>query len=307
MDWLLVLAGFILLMAGGEIIVQGAVVIAGRMRVPPLLIGFTIVAIGTSLPELAVSLEAVAGGQPDLAVGGVMGSNVANVMLVLGTASMLGAASDPGIGVKRDAKAMMMASFALLGAVVLGSIDQLFGASMLVCLVGYYGYSYLKSDDDDIEMEESWVPNKISLATVVTIVGGLFIWKGAEFLIQGATGIASDMGISEAVIGLSVVALGTSLPELAVTIVAGIRGQGGVAVGNILGSNMMNILGILGATAVIGGGISINPDFAERDIWVMLVTSGAIAAMLLNGREIGRRTGFAMVAGYFFYMAYLYL
>ena len=307
MDWLLVLAGFILLMAGGEIIVQGAVVIAGRMRVPPLLIGFTIVAIGTSLPELAVSLEAVAGGQPDLAVGGVMGSNVANVMLVLGTASMLGAASDPGIGVKRDAKAMMMASFALLGAVVLGSIDQLFGASMLVCLVGYYGYSYLKSDDDDIEMEESWVPNKISLATIVTMVGGLFIWKGAEFLIQGATGIASDMGISEAVIGLSVVALGTSLPELAVTIVAGIRGQGGVAVGNILGSNMMNILGILGATAVIGGGISINPDFAERDIWVMLVTSGAIAAMLLNGREIGRRTGFAMVAGYFFYMAYLYL
>ncbi|MEC9146792.1 MAG: calcium/sodium antiporter [Candidatus Thermoplasmatota archaeon] len=307
MDWLLVLAGFILLMAGGEIIVQGAVVIAGRMRVPPLLIGFTIVAIGTSLPELAVSLEAVAGGQPDLAVGGVMGSNVANVMLVLGTASMLGAASDPGIGVKRDAKAMMMASFALLGAVVLGSINQLFGASMLVCLVGYYGYSYLKSDDDDIKMEESWVPNKISLATIVTVVGGLFIWKGAEFLIQGATGIASDMGISEAVIGLSVVALGTSLPELAVTIVAGIRGQGGVAVGNILGSNMMNILGILGATAVIGGGISINPDFAERDIWVMLLTSGAIAAMLLNDREIGRRTGFAMVAGYFFYMAYLYL
>lgn len=306
MDWLLVLAGFILLMAGGEIIVQGAVVIAGRMRVPPLLIGFTIVAIGTSLPELAVSLEAVAGGQPDLAVGGVMGSNVANVMLVLGTASMLGAASDPGIGVKRDAKAMMMASFALLGAVVLGSINQLFGASMLVCLVGYYGYSYLKSDDD-IKMEESWVPNKISLATIVTLVGGLFIWKGAEFLIQGATGIASDMGISEAVIGLSVVALGTSLPELAVTIVAGIRGQGGVAVGNILGSNMMNILGILGATAVIGGGISINPDFAERDIWVMLLTSGAIATMLLNDREIGRRTGFAMVAGYFFYMAYLYL
>ena len=269
MDWLLVLAGFILLMAGGEIIVQGAVVIAGRMRVRPLLIGFTIVAIGTSLPELAVSLEAVAGGQPDLAVGGVMGSNVANVMLVLGTASMLGAASDPGIGVKRDAKAMMMASFALLGAVVLGSINQLFGASMLVCLVGYYGYSYLKSDDDDIKMEESWVPNKISLATIVTVVGGLFIWKGAEFLIQGATGIASDMGISEAVIGLSVVALGTSLPELAVTIVAGIRGQGGVAVGNILGSNMMNILGILGATAVIGGGISINPDFAERDICLL--------------------------------------
>lgn len=307
MDWLLVVAGFILLMLGGEVIVQGAVVMARRMRVPPLLIGFTIVAIGTSLPELAVSLEAVAGGQPDLAVGGVMGSNVANVMLVLGTASMLGAASDPGAGVRRDAKAMMLASFVLLGAVYLGSITQIFGAVMLTCLVGYYGYSYLNSGDEDAEIEESWVPDNISLALIVTIIGGFLIWKGAEFLIDGATGIATSLGISEAIIGLSIVALGTSLPELAVTIVAGIRGQGGVAVGNVLGSNMMNILGILGMTALVGGEIVINPNFAERDIWVMLLTSGIIAAMLLDDREIGRRTGFAMVAGYVLYMAYLYL
>jgi len=307
MDWLLVVAGFILLMLGGEVIVQGAVVMARRMRVPPLLIGFTIVAIGTSLPELAVSLEAVAGGQPDLAVGGVMGSNVANVMLVLGTASMLGAASDPGAGVRRDAKAMMLASFVLLGAVYLGSISQIFGAAMLTCLVGYYGYSYLNSEDEDAEIEESWVPDNISLALIVTIIGGFLIWKGAEFLIDGATGIATSLGISEAIIGLSIVALGTSLPELAVTIVAGIRGQGGVAVGNVLGSNMMNILGILGMTALVGGEIVINPNFAERDIWVMLLTSGMIAAMLLGNREIGRRTGFAMVAGYVLYMAYLYL
>ena len=143
MDWLLVVVGFALLMSGGEVIVQGAVVIAKRMRVPPLLIGFTIVAIGTSLPELAVSLEAVAGGQPDLAIGGVMGSNVANVMLVLGTASMLGAASDPGTGVRRDAKAMMLASFVLLGAVYLGSITNVLGTLMLAFLFGYYGYSYL--------------------------------------------------------------------------------------------------------------------------------------------------------------------
>tara|TARA_B100000575_G_scaffold48510_3_gene35440 strand:- start:5746 stop:6675 length:930 start_codon:yes stop_codon:yes gene_type:complete len=307
MDWLLVVVGFALLMSGGEVIVQGAVVIAKRMRVPPLLIGFTIVAIGTSLPELAVSLEAVAGGQPDLAIGGVMGSNVANVMLVLGTASMLGAASDPGTGVRRDAKAMMLASFVLLGAVYLGSITNVLGMLMLAFLFGYYGYSYLNSEDDDQDIEDSWVPDRITLAMMATIFGGFLIWKGAEFLIEGATGIASNLGISEAVIGLSVVALGTSLPELAVTIVAGIRGQGGVAVGNVLGSNMMNILGILGATSIIAGGISINPDFATRDIWVMLLTSGAVAAMLLDDREIGRRTGFAMVAGYIFYMAYLYL
>ena len=111
------------------------------MRVPPLLIGFTIVAVGTSLPELA-ALEAVAGNQPDLAVGGVLGSNVANVMLVLGTASMLGATSDPGKGVRRDAKAMMFASLLLLGAVYLGEISIYFGALMLVSLIGYYAYSY---------------------------------------------------------------------------------------------------------------------------------------------------------------------
>ena len=307
MDWVLVIAGFILLMTGGEVVVQGAIVIAKRMRVPPLLIGFTIVAVGTSLPELAVSLEAVAGNRPDLAVGGVMGSNVANVMLVLGTASMLGAASDPGIGVRRDAKAMMFASMMLLGAVYLGDISRTFGGLMLICLVGYYAYSYLNTKEEESEIEDSWVPDNIMIAALVTAIGGILIWKGADLLIEGATGIASSMGISESIIGLSVVALGTSLPELAVTIVAGLRGQGGVAVGNVLGSNMMNILGILGVTALIGGGISVNPGFAERDIWVMLLTSGLVAAMLLDDREIGRRTGFSMVAGYILYMAYLYL
>lgn len=307
MDWVLVIAGFILLMTGGEVVVQGAIVIAKRMRVPPLLIGFTIVAVGTSLPELAVSLEAVAGNRPDLAIGGVMGSNVANVMLVLGTASMLGAASDPGIGVRRDAMAMMFASMMLLGAVYLGDISRAFGGLMLICLVGYYAYSYLNTKEEESEIEDSWVPDNIMTASLVTAIGGVLIWKGADLLIEGATGIASSMGISEAIIGLSVVALGTSLPELAVTIVAGLRGQGGVAVGNVLGSNMMNILGILGVTALIGGGISVNPGFAERDIWVMLLTSGLVAAMLLDDREIGRRTGFSMVAGYILYMAYLYL
>ena len=307
MDWVLVIAGFILLMTGGEVVVQGAIVIAKRMRVPPLLIGFTIVAVGTSLPELAVSLEAVAGNRPDLAIGGVMGSNVANVMLVLGTASMLGAASDPGIGVRRDAMAMMFASMMLLGAVYLGDISRTFGGLMLICLVGYYAYSYLNTKEEESEIEDSWVPDNIMTASLVTAIGGVLIWKGADLLIEGATGIASSMGISEAIIGLSVVALGTSLPELAVTIVAGLRGQGGVAVGNVLGSNMMNILGILGVTALIGGGISVNPGFAERDIWVMLLTSGLVAAMLLDDREIGRRTGFSMVAGYILYMAYLYL
>ena len=217
MDWALVMAGFVLLMTGGEVVVQGAVVIAKRMRVPPLLIGFTIVAIGTSLPELAVSLEAVAGNQPDLAVGGVLGSNVANVMLVLGTASMLGAANEPGKGVRRDAKAMMFASFLLLGAVYLGEISIYFGALMLVSLIGYYAYSYFNTKEEDSEIDDSWVPDNIAIATLVTAIGGVLIWKGADLLIEGATGIAASMGISEAIVGLSVIALGTSLPAVSYT------------------------------------------------------------------------------------------
>ena len=136
-DWLLVIGGFVLLLGGGEVVVQGAVAIAKKMRVPPLLIGFTIVAIGTSLPELAVSLEAVAGGQPDIAVGGVLGSNVANVMLVLGTASILGAASDPGEGVRRDAMAMILSTLILLALVIFGEITRFFGILMLALLAGY--------------------------------------------------------------------------------------------------------------------------------------------------------------------------
>ena len=133
------------------------------------------------------------------------------------------------------------------------------------------------------------------------------IWTGAEMLVEGATGLASEYGIPESVVGLSVVALGTSLPELAVTLVAGLRGQGGVAVGNVLGSNVMNILGILGFAATYSGGLIVAPEFAQRDIWVVVLTSGFVVAMLYYEREIGKKLGFGMVLGYLSYMALLYI
>ena len=308
-EMMLVIAGFVLLMLGGEFVVQGAVTIANRLRVPPLLVGFTIVAIGTSLPELAVALEAVGNDTPDIAVGGVLGSNVANVMLVLGTAAVLGAASDPGPGVRRDAIAVAVATAILLVAVLIGNITWQLGVLMLLGLAAYYTYSYRTSklEGGDVEDSKSWLPENVLLAIPATAVGGYMIWTGAEMLVEGATGLAIDYGISESVIGLSVVALGTSLPELAVTLVAGLRGQGGVAVGNILGSNVINILGILGLASVYAGGIIIAPEFAGRDIWVVVLTSGFIVAMLLDERHIGRRVGTTMIAGYLAYMAFLFL
>ena len=304
----LVLIGFALLMIGGEGVVQGAIKIAYRLNVPPLLVGFTIVAIGTSLPELAVALEAVAQGEPDIAVGGVLGSNVANVLLVLGTACMLGSGSDAGAGLRRDAMAVIVATVLLTAFVYLGRIPYEGGIIMLLLLVSYYAYSYLysKGKSEDEEEEDTWLPDNMILAIAATIAGGMMIWQGAVLLLDGATGLAEAYGIPDTVIGLSMVALGTSLPELAVTLIAALRNQGGVAVGNVLGSNVINILGILGTASVVGDGIDIAAEFAGRDIWVVILTSGLVAAMLLDDREIGRRVGATMVVGYLSYMSFLY-
>ena len=307
-DPILVILGFILLMAGGEGVVQGAVRIADRMNVPPLLVGFTIVAIGTSLPELAVAIEAIGQDKPEIAVGGVLGSNVANIMLVLGTACMLGSGEDAGAGLRRDAIAVITATVILFAFVSMGEIPYQGGLGMLLLLVGYYTYSYLysKGKEDDEQLEETWLPDSISLAIIATIAGGLMIWQGAVLMLEGATGLATSYGIPDSIIGLSIVALGTSLPELAVTLIAALRNQGGVAIGNVLGSNVMNILGILGTASVIGGGLEISSDFAGRDIWVVILTSGLVAAMLLDDREIGPRVGATMVVGYIAYMAFLF-
>ena len=308
-DPALILIGFALLMSGGEGVVQGAIKIAYRLNVPPLLVGFTIVAVGTSLPELAIALEAVAQGEPDIAVGGVLGSNVANVLLVLGTACMLGSGSDAGAGLRRDAMAVIVATVLLTAFVYLGRIPYEGGIIMLLLLVGYYTYSYLysKGKNEEDEEEDTWLPDNIILAIAATIVGGMMIWQGAVLLLSGATGLAEAHGIPDTVIGLSMVALGTSLPELAVTLIAALRNQGGVAVGNVLGSNVINILGILGTASVVGDGIDIAAEFAGRDIWVVILTSGMVAAMLLDDREIGRRVGATMIVGYISYMAFLYL
>ena len=310
-DIILVVLGFIFLIFGGESVVQGAITIARKMNVSPLLIGFTIVAVGTSLPELAVTINAVSSNNQDLvdlAVGGVLGSNVANIMLVLGTAAMLGACDKPGVGIKKDALAVIIASIILLITVIIGEITQIIGILMILALISYYFYSYnySKKLGLDEELEETWMGDNLLLATMITILGGVMIVLGAEFLIEGSVGIADSFGISESIVGLSVIALGTSLPELAVTIVAALRGHKGVAIGNVLGSNVINILGILGVSSAYAGGIIVSEEFAARDIWVVIVTSGLIATMLLNERKITKSLGVSMVIGYLTYMTLLY-
>ena len=305
-DVFFVLIGFALLMFGGEALVQGATRISQSLSVSPLVVGFTVVAIGTSLPELAVAIEAIESGVPNIAVGGVLGSNVANVMLVLGAAAVLGAKSDAEIEVKRDAFAVVVATLFMAIFVYFGKVPLLGGVVMLTCLIGYYYYTYSVaiSGEDEYEFEDSWLPNKMSLAIPFCALGGGMIWFGAELLVLGSTGIAETFGVSEAVIGLTVVALGTSLPELAVTLVAGIRGQGGVAVGNVLGSNVMNIMGIIGIASIIGSGIPVDVEF-QRDILVVMATSGFVVWMLISEKEFTKNIGTMMIITYLFYMTYL--
>ena len=306
LDVLFVLSGFALLMGGGEGLVQGATRISENLSVSPLVVGFTVVAVGTSLPELAVVLAAISANTPDIAIGGVLGSNVANVMLVLGAAAVLGAKSDTEIGVERDALAVVVATLFMAIFVFFGKVPLLGGILMLACLIGYYYYTYSVaiSGEDVYEFEDSWLPNKMSLAVPACALGGAMIWYGAELLVKGSTNIAETFGVSEAVIGLTMVALGTSLPELAVTLVAGFRGQGGVAVGNVLGSNVMNIMGIIGIASIVGNGIPVDVEF-QRDILVVSVTSGFVVWMLISGKEFTKNIGTMMIVSYLIYISYL--
>ncbi|MFL2975807.1 MAG: calcium/sodium antiporter [Candidatus Thalassarchaeaceae archaeon] len=305
-DVLFVLSGFVFLMGGGEALVQGATRISQNLSVSPLVVGFTVVAVGTSLPELAVAIEAIGNDAPDIAIGGVLGSNVANVMLVLGTAALLGAKSEGGEDVKRDAMAVIVATIFMTIFVFRGEVPLVGGVVMLSCLLAYYYYTYTRAiaGDDEYEFEDSWLPRNMSVAIPACIIGGTTIWLGAKLLVDGSTSIAETFGVSEAVIGLTIVALGTSLPELAVTVVAGLRGQGGVAVGNVLGSNVMNIMGIVGIASIFGGGIAVDSEFT-RDIMVVIATSGFVVTAFLRGKEFSKIVGSLMILTYLSYMTYL--
>jgi len=305
-DILFILSGFAFLMGGGETLVQGATRISQNLSVSPLVVGFTVVAVGTSLPELAVVIEAISNDSPDIAVGGVLGSNVANFMLVLGAAAVMGAQSEGGEGVKRDSIAVIVATVFMSVFVFGGEVPMTGGLVMLTCLLAYYYYTYSRAiaGDDEYKFEDSWLPNNMSAAIPACLVGGGVIWLGAILLVDGSTNIAETYGVSEAVIGLTIVALGTSLPELAVTVVAGLRGQGGVAVGNVLGSNVMNIMGIIGIASIVGDGIAVDSEFT-RDIVVVIATSGFVVTVFLRGKEISKAVGSLMILTYLSYMTYL--
>ncbi len=311
MTFLPIAAGFVLLFGGGEAVVRGAVALARRFDVSPLVIGLTIVGFGTSLPELLVSLNAALSGSPGIAVGNVIGSNMANMMLVLGVAALICPIMIHPRAIRRDALFMVgvTAVFVLVG--LGGSLEALEGGLMVALLLGYVGTSLwedMRSSNGAAELhretadELTGLPERLWLMLVWALGGFAAVLYGADLLVSGATALAKSFHISDEVIGLTLVAIGTSLPELTVSIVAAYRGHSDVCIGNVLGSNIFNLLGVLGITALVTP-IPFADKIVGFDLWVLLGVTLLLVLLMLTGRRISRPEAALLLALYGVYVA----
>ncbi|WP_304617197.1 sodium:calcium antiporter [Paracoccus sp. (in: a-proteobacteria)] len=299
MEWILLIAGLAALFVGGEALVRGAVGIARRLAIPPLLIGLTVVGFGTSTPELLVSVDAALRGVPDIAIGNIIGSNIGNILLILGLAALIWPIRIMGDTLRRDTAVMMGAALVLLPAFWPGELGRPAGLALVAGLVGFLLLSFLRPGSDQ-PAEDDAPPPRLWLSLIWVAAGLAALMLGARWLVDGATTIARDLGLSEAFIGLSIVAIGTSLPELATSLVAALRRQSEIAIGNIVGSNIFNVLGILGITAVIQP-IPVADRFLTLDLPVMIAVSALLTVLLMRPR-IGRLTGLGLLAGYAAYV-----
>jgi cation:H+ antiporter len=300
--------GMIMLIRGGNWTIDGSVFIARHFGISPLVVGFTIVAFGTSLPELLVSVNANFHHLPGIAIGNVLGSNIANILLVVGATAMFTVIYAVPKELLRDIVMMLFATLLLVYLMQLDQISHLAGVLMVVILLSYVLWQYLKARQGDIPVEEIEEPEfKTLKASIMFLITGLvFIALGAEFLVRGAKVSAVVIGVPEAVIGLSVIALGTSLPELSTCLVAAKKQQTDLVIGNILGSNVFNILMILGVTASIQpiDMTKVAPQLMSIDIWIVLVVSIIFSLLLLLYQKINRFIGIVFLSAYAIYIIF---
>jgi cation:H+ antiporter len=308
-DLLLVIVGIALLTVGGEVLISGALGLARRLQISTLLTGLVVVGFGTSTPELVVSVEAALINQPGIALGNVIGSNIGNILLILGLCAVVRPLPVTPLGLSRDAVSGVAASglFILLaGGIAMGRVD---GLILLAGLTAYLIWAYRSEKRLEAagarEVDPDAVPGSAEHSTgyiIATVLGGLmFLIAGSRVLLIGAVALARDLGVSEAVIGLTLVAVGTSLPELAVSLLATIRRQVEVAVGNILGSNLFNLLGILGISSLLQE-LPLPHRMVVFDQWVLLACSVAVLVLLWTGRRLSRVEGAVFLIAYALYL-----
>ena len=298
-----ILGGFIILTLGAEALVRGASSIALRLGITPLIIGLTIVAFGTSAPELAVSVKSALAGNSGIALGNVIGSNIANIGLILAITALIRPIQVQSQVVKRDIPLMILASMLFWGLLLDGELSLIDGVVLLSLLIGYLAFSYISSKNSNQEEEIEAGPNNPLLSALFIVVGISMLVGGGILFVNGAVDLAKTFGVSEVIIGLTIVAIGTSMPELVTSVIAALKGQSDIAIGNIVGSNIFNILGILGITAIVQPVSSLG--FQPIDFIVMLAFAVIILPFAWTGLRIGRREGSVLLLGYLGYMGYL--
>ncbi len=318
MDWVLASLGLVILLLAGDSLVRGAVNLSLRVGIPALIVSLTIVAFGTSAPELLISISAVMEGVPGIAMGNVVGSNTANVLLVLGIPALLATMHSSQCETRKSYLMMLGASVVFIALAFRGVFDWKSGI-VLLSLLGYVlidsflhaqrhrremaGLALLQAEEDaEVEGLEGADPDMPWWKIIIFLVLGLIgLPLGADLLVDASTNIARMFGISEVVIGLTLVAVGTSLPELATTVMAALRNQADVALGNVIGSNMFNLLAIIGLTTLIGP-IPVDPEFLRFDLWVMLLASVLLIPFVFFRQDINRLWGVILTALYAAYI-----
>ncbi len=313
----LFILGLVLLVAGAELLVRGAARLARAAGISPLVIGLTVVAFGTSSPELAVSVQAALAERPDLAIGNVVGSNIFNVLFILGLAALVAPLIVAQQLIRWDVPLMIGASVMLLFVSLDGRVGRGDGLVLAVGLVAYVVWSVFQSRRQSAAVQAEYAaefgtapPGGAALALQLAfVVAGLaLLVVGARWLVDGGAALARALGLSELIVGLTVVAAGTSLPEVATSVVASLKGERDIAVGNVVGSNLFNILGVLGLSAAVSAaGIPVSAAAVRVDIPVMIAAAVACLPIFFTGHRISRWEGVLLLGLYIAYTAYLVL
>lgn len=316
MDYLLLLTGLVLLLIGAEALVRGASKLAVACGISPLVIGLTVVAFGTSAPEMAVSILSSLSGQANIAIGNVVGSNIFNILLILGLSALVAPLAVSQKLIKLDVPLMIIVSVAVYLFSLNGILSRPEGILLFLSIIAYTVFLILQSRRETRAVSEEYerqfgskktLSFKMMLNNVVLILAGLgLLVLGSKWMVHSAVGIAQKLGVSDLIIGLTIIAAGTSLPELATSVVAGIRGERDIAVGNVVGSNLFNILAVLGLSGLVSpSGTAVSPQALHFDMPVMIVVSVACLPVFLTGGRISRREGFLLLCGYIAYVTWL--
>lgn len=296
-----IVAGIWLLVLGGDWSINGAVAIAQRAKLSRMFIGATIIAFGTSVPELFTSVNANFQGFPGISLGNVLGSNIANILMVMGAAALVCTLTVKPGEVVRDLGIMLLATAILVAGMIYGIFTLWMGLAMFILLVSFIVWQYVNNEIDTSEVED--IEMSAGAAWGYILIGIAALAVGSEFLVKGAVTAGSVLGVPEAIIGLTAVAIGTSLPELTASIAAALKRETDMMFGNIIGSNTFNILSIVGLTAITKP-LAVDPVLAGFDMWFMVAVSVAFAGMLMAGVKITRTVGIAFLVTYVAFTLY---